>query len=854
MIGNIKKGRKSIFTEVGLDDDSDDGDTGTAAQHESREKRQLSISEKEFGDVTDLAGERNTDEEVDRDHGHENDDGNAHEESEESRNDDRSPQPTRGASLRANKTPWYSKLGPRRPRIRASTSSPVAPTTGIHRVTMLVFIVAIVFPGISFRKGDGQVDIGSADAGLIRPREESRTDVCTRWAHQAAQVNGTLYIYGGQAKTEANQELNTWNNNFLSLNLQESWDIDDPSLTGLTIPDGPPKVSLGYLWQDYSNLYLYGGQFADNDGGEQVYATPDEMALWRYSISGNQWTSFRDPVTSAGNYSTEGDIPVQRAAEGAGLSVPELGLSWYFGGHLDTATTRDWSIQVPRLYLSSMLEWTHPGYGNDGVTSLQNAGAGEGGAYRNITKGGTQQDVAEFPRRADAVLVFVPGWGARGVLIGLGGGADVNLTENMETLDVFDIDTSEWYHQETTGEKPPNRVNPCAVIASAPDASSFQIYLFGGQDLPFGNQTQYNDMYILSIPAFHWIRVDESADSKVPYPRAGHTCTMRDGQIILVGGYVGEDIECDSPGIYVFNATSLRWADGFRAGNHDPDVSPGNSVLAGSWGYQVPEPVQQVIGGDANGGATVSTPSSGPATGGPFATGVPPVFTITQGGATATVTQPAPGVTGVSDDTSTGGGDGGAPAEKSRGPNAGLIAAGVIAGLLGVLAAYLGFCAWLYRRQVSAYKRHLAVANRYSGASNASFGMFGGLLGRSHTQRSQRAGGGKHRRDNSNGSEDEYFGWVGGRVEPKWATDEPSPGSGSANTAVGGGSGSAMRRSEDVRSGYTGGDGSRDTDQGSISSTEQLLDGQEPSFFSVVIGPRRALRVVNGMEEGHEQY
>jgi len=28
------------------------------------------------------------------------------------------------------------------------------------------------------------------------------------------------------------------------------------------------------------------------------------------------------------------------------------------------------------------------------------------------------------------------------------------------------------------------------------------------------------------------------------------------------------------------------------------------------------------------------------------------------------------------------------------------------------------------------------------------------------------------------------------------------------------------------------------------------MDGHEPSFFSVVLGPRRALRVVNGLEEG----
>jgi hypothetical protein len=52
-------------------------------------------------------------------------------------------------------------------------------------------------------------------------------------------------------------------------------------------------------------------------------------------------------------------------------------------------------------------------------------------------------------------------------------------------LNVYDIANSEWFHQKTSGDTPGVRVNPCAVIASAPDASSFQIYVFGGQDLPF---------------------------------------------------------------------------------------------------------------------------------------------------------------------------------------------------------------------------------------------------------------------------------------------------------------------------------------------------------------------------------
>jgi hypothetical protein len=85
-------------------------------------------------------------------------------------------------------------------------------------------------------------------------------------------------------------------------------------------------------------------------------------------------------------------------------------------------------------------------------------------------------------------------------------------------------------------------------------------------------------------------------------------------------------------------------------------------------------------------------------------------------------------------------------------------------------------------------------------------------------------------------------------TEPRFLFDEerPSLGSGTGSgTGSGSGSGSgtaaAAGASRPVRrSGSVSG--------GSTSSTERLLDGQEPSFFSVVLGPRRALRVVNGLE------
>lgn len=45
---------------------------------------------------------------------------------------------------------------------------------------------------------------------VLETRADSPTDVCTRWSHQSAVINGTLYIYGGQATTEPGQTSNKW--------------------------------------------------------------------------------------------------------------------------------------------------------------------------------------------------------------------------------------------------------------------------------------------------------------------------------------------------------------------------------------------------------------------------------------------------------------------------------------------------------------------------------------------------------------------------------------------------------------------------------------------------------------------
>ncbi|KAI0432569.1 hypothetical protein F5Y09DRAFT_135858 [Xylaria sp. FL1042] len=829
-VGRIQKGRKSGFREIGLnDDDGENVDHSTGRQ---------SVEEKQFSDENTTRRE--------------------------SRLIPERKHAVEGESTR-EKSQWLLKLLPeKRPKIKPAATSPPTLIAGIHRFTLIALLIAVVLPAISYNNGRNKVKMNGADAGVIREpivtsvlkdRANSPTDVCKRWAGQSAILNGTLYYYGGRKKTTTDQTSNTWTSDFITVDLTKSWDVSSPSVSGMPQPSGPPAVSLGYLWNDFDHLFLYGGEF------DFPSTEPLPVSTWQYDIAAFTWTEFQNLKTSAGQYSDAGGAPVQRAAEGAGVSVPELGLSWYFGGRVDWATTPGWSNQIPRVYLKSLLEFTHPGYSNAQVNSLQNSGAPDSGAYRNITWAG-EQNQDGFAERADGVLVYVPGWGPGGILLGLGGGVvgDNDTTDafsSMTTIDVYDIASSQWYHQETSGdEKPQVRVNPCAVVFSAPDASSFNIYMYGGQNLlPVGQQKQYTDVWILTIPSFTWIKIDTSNNE--PPARAGHSCAARDGQIVVVGGYIDEEIPCEQPGIYAFDASNLVWQSSFNAADHPADDNADNTVLAGSYGYQVPGAVQSVIGGSSEGGATATQPASGPATDGPFKTGVPPVFTITGTASTATVTNP-------------GSGDPGSP-DNSDAHRGGTIAAGVVAALAGLSALYLGFCAWLWRRQVRAYKKHMAIANRYGEDDIEPGGMAAAAAAGNEKLRkkeqSNSARGGSGGGGSAVDEDRDHFSWVGQLGEPKFmsSSDEPSRGSGS-----GFGSMDRSRSSEDRRpwglgyDSYTGNARGGAAAEGSgvnrsksnatwstrsDNSAEALLDGREPNFFSVVLGPRRALRVVNGMEE-----
>jgi hypothetical protein len=347
--------------------------------------------------------------------------------------------------------------------------------------------------------------------------------------------------------------------------------------------------------------------------------------------------------------------------------------------------------------------------------------------------------------------------------------------------------------------------------------SSYNIYMYGGQNLvPTGAQIQKDDMWILSVPSFTWIEVDQK--NQVPYARAGHSCHVWDGQMIVIGGYIDPNLSCESPGVYVFNMTSLEWKDQFTAltGDKAKQVYTGqqNSIgnplaqqanqrgfgasagLEGSYGYAVPQPVQKIIGGAATGGATLTAPVQTP-TAGPLATGKPQTYTVT--GPNGAV------ITEIS------GGNSGSYRPGPSGPNVGAIIAGVIAGVFFLVACYFAFCAWIYRKQVQIWKNHAAMVQTRANNEKVMGTFTSSSGGKNSTERPPGTLGGS-----SHGAAAGSF--------------DIGRGGSAEQTAYGGPAGDWGRRSS----------------EGSVH--EDLLSGQEPSFWGtrgVLLNPRRSLRVIN---------
>ena len=153
----------------------------------------------------------------------------------------------------------------------------------------------------------------------------------------------------------------------------------------------------------------------------------------------------------------------------------------------------------------------------------------------------------------------------------------------MRYIHIYDIASLTWYMQPTTAESdtfPAGRIEACAVAATAPDKSSYNIYVHGGYQGTPNNHTLSGGLWILTLPTFHWIRSHVGLENTNANPR----CTKIHQKLMLIQQTVWDSNMDDSMELKIVDLVSLEWVTNIG-------VSGGDLV------YQVPKLVSNAIEG-----------------------------------------------------------------------------------------------------------------------------------------------------------------------------------------------------------------------------------------------------------------
>jgi hypothetical protein len=115
----------------------------------------------------------------------------------------------------------------------------------------------------------------------------------------------------------------------------------------------------------------------------------------------------------------------------------------------------------------------------------------------------------------------------------------------------------------------------------------------------------FDDVYILSIPSFEWIKMHPTDGNLTgAYPHHSLSCSVVDNaQMLVIGGTFPSSDRCDAPEQYGVHNVDL--------GQQNQEKALWQIFVTNLTKYAVPDPVVSVIGGSAGGGATKTAPVAG---------------------------------------------------------------------------------------------------------------------------------------------------------------------------------------------------------------------------------------------------
>ncbi|KAF2199827.1 hypothetical protein GQ43DRAFT_375312 [Delitschia confertaspora ATCC 74209] len=465
-------------------------------------------------------------------------------------------------------------------------TTPTGPSLRISAASIVVLcLIPFLFPDFS----------NATESFAVSPVD----NFCARWFSSSIIRDEILYIDGGiqnykgtNQSTPATGTSSSADNWLIKIPLSQSWDwksniviTGEPKnesnpRTGTT----PPSLIRGTMFHGPANstqVFAYGGSTYMNYSSPTFYF-PDSStyALWSYDYDsdGYPWAQHDISMPWKPNH-------------GLDAEAVDQGLAFYLNGQIDWGTS-----QLTQGFNNNALYTPLDGMVVINLVDQTSVNISTPGLKNGPRVGGKMQYIDEIGN--SGILVAIGGEIAeKPELADPGKGTMLSLA----TVDVFDIDSylkdpksnGTWYQQNTTGQVPEPRIDFCLTTVAAPDNSSFHIYLYGGYN-PTQNNTAYDDVYILSLPAFHWTKVFINGAT----PRYGHDCHLAGKrQMLTLGGNI-TNFECDweAKGIAVLDMSTITW---------------GSVFLANETQYQVPQRLLGTIGGTVDGGATQRDPKAG---------------------------------------------------------------------------------------------------------------------------------------------------------------------------------------------------------------------------------------------------
>ncbi|KAI2785974.1 hypothetical protein POX_h09739 [Penicillium oxalicum] len=435
-------------------------------------------------------------------------------------------------------------------------------------------------------------------------QQQVNLSICNWEGVRANILRDSIYLDGGRLWLQqgyADGCVNQFNNgNFkgfiYSLNLSTSFNtssdflsvIKNETIAGGTANNLAPNYVDGVMFSNQDEFYLYGGLRQLTNSSESPPA--DEVL----AFEGYQYGPYRNNWGPGWHSEKLSPNVTRYITNGAGVSAPSENLGFYFSGMRDT-------------------QWGPITYDQFNANITANTMITADMFQMREAKWTNQSLPTEILGRANAELVWVP-VAESGVLVVVGGvvqpaqleptmglnSSQIEISRRisptfMKTVSVFDVKSQSWFLQNTTGDIPPQLTQFCSVLASAPDGSSHNIYIYGGYDGIDLNSAPSDDVYVLSLPSFQWMKVHNGTQT---HGRSAHRCLkVYPDQMLALGGLRNDPTKCLDGGVIVaFNLNTLRFQD-----TYDPAI----------WSeYRVPGIITARIGGSSTGGANKTAPET----------------------------------------------------------------------------------------------------------------------------------------------------------------------------------------------------------------------------------------------------